>query len=284
LILGSDGYIGSNVYNYLVNHKVKVLGTSRKNVQGKIFFDICDHGSYKNIFNLLLNEDINFIINTVGAGVTPGVSEEKIIYETNVIATANFVEKLANYLTPDIKFLHLESSTQLFKTGKFESFYSETKYYGSEFLKAISKDQNLNLMQLYIHNVYGRNQPSKRFVSELVQSLTLSKEFLINHPERLRDFCFIDDVVESVIKCTNHDYGNNVFEIKSGVNTRLIDLAQTVCALLDKPRDLIKCPQELPVDEFSSVIHTAENSHVLECRTSLEEGLEKTIGEMQCIG
>jgi nucleoside-diphosphate-sugar epimerase len=94
-----------------------------------------------------------------------------------------------------------------------------------------------------------------------------------------RDFVFVDDLVEGLCLATRHGTPGEVYNLASGMETRIIDLANLINRLTGNEAALdIKPPRDW--DRSIMRIGSTEKSKQLlgfEARTKIEEGLTKTV-------
>ena len=223
IITGVAGFIGFNLSNYLLKKKIKVIGidniddyydTKIKYQRLKILnkfekfkfhkTNIQDHKKLDIIFK---KNKINCVIHLAAqAGVRYSIKNPKKYLDSNINGFFNILELSKKY---KIKKLIFASSSSVYgENTKFplkennqinpKNFYGLTKKNNEEMAKIYSNLYNMNICGLRFFTVYGEWGRPDMFMMKYLHS---KKSFdLYNKGEHYRDFTYIKDVIEIILK------------------------------------------------------------------------------------
>jgi UDP-glucose 4-epimerase len=163
-----------------------------------------------------------------------------------------------------------------------KSPYAEQKKMGEELLAL----HPVPSVALRYFNVYGPGQSAAYagvitiFISNALQGKDIC---IYGDGNQVRDFVYVDDVAEANIatmQWENKSY--DVFNIGSGSETTIKDLAEMIIALTNSTSQIIYLPPRQGDIVYSRAdVSKAKNILGWEAKVSLEEGLQKTIGFYQ---
>jgi nucleoside-diphosphate-sugar epimerase len=77
-------------------------------------------------------------------------------------------------------------------------------------------------------NIYGPGQPDRFLVPMLVHQVTTQSEVRVRDLEPRRDYVYVLDVVEAVVKAVGLDRGFHVLNLGSGASHSVADVVQTI--------------------------------------------------------
>lgn len=226
LITGCAGFIGFHMCKYLIKKKIKVLGIDNLNKyyskklkldrlkilkknKNFTFYNV-DLRNKKKLQSLLINfKNFNIIHFAAQPGVIYSYKNPNSYYENNILATKNLVSITKKL---DIsQFIFISSSSVYGDKKKYPikeisklnpiNFYAKTKIKCEKIIHQNFKNSKHSTKILRPFTVYG---PFGRPDMLILKMLTLiRKKKLINiynYGNYLRDFTYIDDVVEIIFK------------------------------------------------------------------------------------
>ena len=123
---------------------------------------------------------------------------------------------------------------------KPRSFYAVGKLASEHYLRLYEKDYGIKTTSLRLFNVYGPGQnlfnPRQGMVSiYMAQLINKNSIHVKGSKDRFRDFIYIDDVVESFIRCLKYeDSYNEVINIGTGIKTSVRDLISSLLIISNK--------------------------------------------------
>jgi len=121
------------------------------------------------------------------------------------------------------------------------SVYGLTKLWQEQLMQNYCENQKIDLVTLRFQNVYGPKQELGNpytgiigiFTNAVIQGnpLELFEDGLVT-----RDFVFVGDVVEAVVRCAMHESPlSSVINVGTGQAVTLIDVVETIAELVNKP-------------------------------------------------
>jgi UDP-glucose 4-epimerase len=270
LITGGSGFIGSQILN-----KVSGINFDIKHVQ-----DILNPQDLSHAL-----KDTKGVFHCAAKISVPESFVKKDEYEKiNVDGTKNVISA-AEHFDQKIVF---SSSAAVYGENNFSvseddplmprSPYAENKRDAEELL---SKSKIPHVALRYF-NVYGPGQSPAYagVITSFILNALQNKDIeIFGDGNQIRDFIFIDDVVEANLAAMN--LGNNsfeVFNIASGNKTSISDLAKIIIHLTKSSSNIIY-KQERQGDIIYSSANVDKAKAILnwKSKTNLEQGLEKTI-------
>jgi UDP-glucuronate 4-epimerase len=254
LITGCAGFVGYHLCNILLKNNKKIIGidnlnsyydqklkiTRLKNLQNYKNFQFIkeDLTKFKDINKSLRKYKFNFIIHLAAQpGVRYSFNEpNKTLY--NNLNSFNSIIEIAR-LKKVKKFVYASSSSVYGEVKKFPfiendssirpiSVYGASKLSNEIIADVYSKNFNLNCIGLRFFTVYGPyGRPDMAYYNFALKNLRNQKIELYNNAKMLRDFTYIDDVIEAIIKIIekkNLAKGHHVLNVGKGKPDKLIDL------------------------------------------------------------
>ena len=229
-ITGSSGFIGFHVAKRYLDKGFKVYGFDSMNN----YYDVKLKRSrlnilkkYKNFFftkgNLENQKKLNSSINkfkpsiiihlAAQAGVRYSIENPKIYLNSNIIGTFNVIE-CAKKLK--IKHLIIGSSSSVYgankkfpfqeidKTDRQISFYAATKKSTENIAHSYSNLWRIPITVLRFFTVYGPwGRPDMAYFKFTKNILRGKKIDVYNKGKMYRDYTYIDDIVDGIVKLTN---------------------------------------------------------------------------------
>ena len=220
LITGGAGFIGSHLVDRLVadGHDIVVLDSLlRGNKLSKQSFDNIKFikGDVRNIdIVLTASKNCDIIIHfaaVLGVDIVADNPVEtmdvEVIGTRNIIAAAevNNVKKVMYASTSGI-YGHSAFETSLNEDVLVDpkTSYAMAKRYNEIYLASHHQEKGLNAISLRFFNVYGLRQDTRMVVPKFFeQAMTGQPITVFGTGEQTRDFTFIDDTVEAVVRSMN---------------------------------------------------------------------------------
>lgn len=162
------------------------------------------------------------------------------------------------------------------------SCYDESKRYGEALVSTLTRTQELNGRIIRIFNTYGPRMQLNdgRVVPNFVrQALTGEELTLYGDGSQTRSFCFVDDLVEGIVRCAASDQTRGVVvNLGNPEEHPIREFAEIVCSVAKVPLKTKSMP--LPPDDPTR--RCPDISRALEILgwepiVSLDEGLRRTI-------
>ena len=238
LLLGGTGFIGQNVVQKLVEngHKVSLIvheniPENLKKIKDKLIIlygNILDKNTIKDAFK---NQDI--IVNLVGQIC----KDMNLFYNLNIIGALNVSELCVENRIDNIVLISSylvygesdETPSKELNPPNPKTNYSLTKLITENIYIHFAREHNFNFSILRLSNVYG---PNKRtgVIYNFINALKKNNEIIIlNDGKQSRDFIYIDDAVNGIIKAIeNLPKGIEIFNISTSTKVNLLEIISII--------------------------------------------------------
>lgn len=266
VITGAAGFIGSSLCLKLVNNN-KVIGIDNLSKDHNYFIKIKRYQLVKkNIFKfykLDINDQnkLNFIISrfkpdciihlAANAGVRDSVDNPKKFITNNILGFFNIIDAAKNNNVR--KFLYASSSSvyglnqkipfkESLKLNFAPNIYAATKQSNEMIAKTYEYLYGYPSIGLRFFSVYGPwGRPDMAVYKFTKNILKQNKLTVYNNGKFRRDFTYIDDVVESIIKLTKitKSKKNLILNIGGSKNYKVLDLIKIIETTLNLKAKII---------------------------------------------
>jgi UDP-glucose 4-epimerase len=224
-------------------------------------------------------------------GVYPSVQNPRVDMETNILGTFNTLEVARRQGVS--KYIFASSGAPL---GEVQppiheelaahpvSPYGASKLAGEAYCSAYYRTYGVNTVALRFGNVYGPHSTHKSsVVAKFIQQI-LKGEMLEVYGDgtQTRDFIFIDDLINAIIKTVTTDVSGEIFQIATGGETTINELLKMVLSIFRSQgieNIVSKHVKNRPGDVQRNYSDTSKARKVLNWRTevSLNQGLQETV-------
>lgn len=211
-ILGASGFIGSNIVNELNRLGVSIFTPKR---------DEELHGLYLGhvIYCIGLTADAKFKHHeTVTAHITK--LQEIIIFTkydsiTYCSSTRLYINNLNTQEYVNIN-VNINDSFELFNLTKLTA-------------ELLLKNTVKNYKIVRLSNIFGYDFDSENFITSIVRdSIEKNKIILRTTPDSSKDFLFINDAVNLIIKIATNDDAHGIYNVAYGANTTNFDIMNII--------------------------------------------------------
>ena len=304
LISGGAGFIGSHFVDSLTQAGISVLALGRKpysslsalkqRLLSKAVYkqlDMKEIHLIKHDANELMGTDLSqcVFINLAWGGVDR-LSDLNINAQMNNVAWSVSALNVAKEIGCK-KFVQIGSSIEYGKLKspqkenkknlqKTYSFYGKAKLLSTRFILSLYKKYNFPATILRLYLVYGPMQDPNRVIPIVIINAIQNKKFDCSDGLQLRDFTYIDDVVEAIIKTLkNKDTSGQIINIGQGKPVSVKKVINKICKLLNSGRPQfgkIKFRKDEIKNLYPSIIKAKKVLNWTP-KTGIISGLKKTI-------
>ena len=308
-ITGGAGFIGSSLTKKLLDNGNKVVvidnfnsyydpKLKEKNVQEfyqnsnyKLYKgDIRNREEVKKIFD---ENNIDVIVHLAAmAGVRPSIEDPVLYQEVNGLGTQIILEEAHLH---DVMNLVMASSSSVYGNCKEVPFkeniivdyaispYAATKKANEVMAHVYHKLYHMNILMLRFFTVYGPKQRPDLAINKFTRLMLNNEEIpMFGDGSTSRDYTYIDDIVDGIIKsCAHATTHNNVYEILNIGSNNPISLKEMI-EIIGEELGVKPKIKELPmqpgdVDQTYADISKAKELIGYEPSTSFKEGIKKFI-------
>lgn len=163
-----------------------------------------------------------------------------------------------------------------------KSPYAASKVAGEALVLAYSNIHGYRPVIARIFNVYGPRQ-SRSYAGVIVEFLKRVSEgkppVIYGDGLQVRDFIYVDDVVEALVNMLRYERARGVYNIGSGVGVRILDLANTILRLAGRSdlKPLHVEPRPGDIRYSIADITKARRELNFNPKVTLEDGLRRLI-------
>jgi len=158
--------------------------------------------------------------------------------------------------------------------------YSFAKTASTHFLEMLNRSESFPSCSMRLFLVYGPGQKNNRFIPQIIRGCLEDKNFPVSHGEQLRDFCYIDDIVNALLKAlTTEKVLGKTYNLASGNPISIRDIISMIQSLIKKGNPIFgKVPYRKSENmQLYANIDKIKNDLDWEPYTPLELGLINTI-------
>lgn len=239
-LTGSNGFLGSHLLNSLANEyeifAIKRSTSDMSRISDYLqservrFFDVNQQG-VGDIFNEV--GKIDFVIHTATAYKH---NKEPIdMFDSNVRLPLELLQQ-SYRSNPDVVFINTDSffnKDEPVRDTQYQKEYTLTKKQFVEWGKVFSQDYGVSFVNMKLHHVYGAFDQKTKFITFIMDKLKGEDDLLLTAGSQLRDFVFVDDVVEAYKVILNQEHNGFVnYEVGSGVKSTVREFVETAHKLM----------------------------------------------------
>ena len=162
-------------------------------------------------------------------------------------------------------------------------YYSLSKWLAEGLCRREAVDWHVKSVILRLFNVFGFGQDSSFLIPYVINCLCTGKQIRLRMPDAKRDFVYVRDVVEALVKAGQlGNVDSETFNIGSGVSTKVVELIRLAEEVFEKT--VVLDSAKPGDDEKASVIadiNMAKKHLDWENQFDLRTGLEAVKREME---
>lgn len=230
LITGASGFLGRKIVNRCVESAIPVHALGRTSLDGDLDFHVVDIRNKQTVLEVVQSIKPTHILHLASAGVTRDNSSLADMLLANTVGTDNLLEAAAALAVPPVVVLmgsayEYESSDMPLAENAFinpKSPYVISKT-ASAYCMARYADV-LPMLYLRLFNVYGPGEPDARLIPYIVDCARKGRPIQLTGCKQLRDFMFVDDLVDIILQLLlKHDGqpGSEILNVGTGTATSL---------------------------------------------------------------
>ncbi|HDX9671104.1 TPA: NAD-dependent epimerase [Bacillus cereus] len=312
LITGAAGFIGMHLSKQLLEMGCKVIGYDNLNdyyeislkerrlnilnQYDKFTFHKADLIDKEYLERLFIESEINIVINLAAqAGVRYSIENPDAYIQSNVVGFLNILEMCRHH---KVEHLLYASSSSVYGANKKIPFSTEDQVDNPVSLYAATKKSNELMAHTYSHlynvpttglrffTVYGPyGRPDMAYFSFTKAIMDGKPIKVFNNGDMYRDFTYIDDIVDGIIKLlenspvlNNKELPYKVYNIGNNKPVKLLDFIQAIESAVGKEAVKEYYPMQ-PGDVYQTYADVSDliNDVGFKPDTSIYEGISKFV-------
>ena len=308
IVTGSAGFIGFHLSLKLLNNGYQVIGIDNlnnyydvnlKKDRNKILksyksykFKKIDIKNYKELESVFKKKNFECIINLAAqAGVRYSLINPKSYIDNNILGFFNVIDLAKKYKVKKIIYASTSSIYGIqkkfpikenFDTNNPIQLYAATKKSNEVIAASYSKLYNINTIGLRFFTVYGPWGRPDMALFKFTKNILKGKPIdVFNKGKHTRDFTFVDDIVDGIIKIIKKRkkvMGSSIYNIGNGKKVSLMDYIKLIEKNLNK-----KAKKNFLPLQKGDIIKTHSSTKLLKKdfgyipKTSVSHGVKKFI-------
>lgn len=292
IVTGAGGFIGWHLARRLSTLGAHVSAVGKRPADATDdceWFDL-DLADFDAVERFVLGEQPEFIIHLAARANRANTPEAVHVAYRSVLLPALHVAFAAQSLTHRPRMIFFGSCDEYGdnpspwneeQPAKPLTPYALAKAAVTHTLLEMSAHSNLRVTVVRPSVVYGPGQRPTMFIPEAMQALLSGKVFEMTTGEQTRDFVFVDDVIEAVLRIADtSETEGEVINVASGNSLMIRDIATSIarhCNAEHLLRIGVKPLRESEVGSYAVSIDKLKRLLDWTPPTTLEEGLMQTL-------
>lgn len=241
LVSGAGGFVAANLVRRLISEGFEVHGTVREqtdrwrlaDIEAEITLHSVDLQDQQLVAQTVAAVKPEWIFHVATHGAYSSQTDRAQIIRTNVSGSANLLSAAvesgcdafintgtsSEYGAKD----HAPSEDEAVEPN---SYYAATKAAATELCRLVALQEQLPVVTLRLYSVYGPWEEPGRLLPSLVASALSGTLPQLSSPDAVRDFIYIDDVVDAYLLAAENPTAGAIYNVGCGRQTRLDELVE----------------------------------------------------------
>lgn len=298
LITGASGFIGSNLTRKMLHSKNNVSIFVRKesnlwrlqDILSDLDMYTVDMNNLESTSTIVRKIKPEYVFHLAAYGVYP-FQKDLTSFTNNISCTVNLMQSsescgsVKRFVNVGTSAEYKPKSTPMKETDMTEPVtpYGITKLAQTLFAQYFANQHDLSTTSLRLFSPYGPHEQRGRLITDIMFSLIHKTKLELFSPSSVRDFIYIDDVIDSIQKAAKASNVNGeIFNIGSGRFHSVKEVVEIVCDITNTKLDVSWGSEEKKRSFDSGTIWQADIKKAKrllgwEPMTSLRDGLCKTL-------
>ncbi len=246
LIFGGTGFIGTHLAKIALKKGWKITSVSKKKpitnrIVSGVNYLFLDITNYKNL-KKKINGNFTHIVNLSGYA-NNNYNSSKACLNAHFIGTVNIVKRFLKNKKIK-KFIHAGSSSEYGNIAGPQkendicnpnNYYGKSKLITTKYLQLINKKYKFPVTILRFFSVYGPLQSLDRAIPQIINGCLSGKKFKVTKGIQLRDFSYIEDIVNVILKSLKaNNINGKVINVGSGKPIKVKNIVEMIKKITGK--------------------------------------------------
>ncbi len=300
LITGGAGFVGGSLADALVSEPdnfvviVDDCSTgSKTKLPSKEFtnwkFIKCDVNNYADISAIMFSHKFDYVFHYAAVVGVQRTLDNPTYVLKDIDGIKNILDLCKN---TGVKRVFYSSSSEVY--GESVDYpqdevstplnsrlpYAVVKNVGEAFCTSYKQEFDLDYTIFRFFNTYGPKQSNDFVMSRFLESALKGEDITVHGDgSQSRTFCYVDDNIAATTACLYQDYYlNDVVNIGSGVETTILELAETIIKMTNSTSKIVHIPAREEGDMPRRCPNTDRMDILLQRELiPLEEGVKRLI-------
>ena len=295
LLTGATGMIGANLTRHLIDEGFHVYVMVRPNSNTVRLDPVLSSVEVLHAHiadRVAVHEAVDasrpeIVFHLASTALNPPTTDPETHMQVNVIGTLHLLEALKDFPESVVVFTGSSAASgggaQVNESRPQEpgTLYGASKACASVLMQTYLRLHHMHTVELRLWTPYGPWEHPRRLIPHVILSAMSGHDVLLTRGDQQRDFVYMDDVVDALMQAATQPLSEgSVFNIGSGVGTPVREVVELTLNLMGNPvKPLLGALSTRPdeIMEMSADISAARNNLGWQPKTSLEEGLTKSI-------
>lgn len=283
LVTGATGFIGTKVVAALEKQGKEVVAIGSRD---------CDITDLKQVLYLYQKSEakgirLTHVIHLAGViAVSKSWDEPEYFFRVNTTGTLNILELCRQYglsMTYISAYIYGQPERLPIKENskvKPNNPYAQSKYMAEELCRFYSTNYKVKTSIIRPFNIYGPGQTTDFLIPLIIYQMKYEEEISVMDLVPKRDYVFVEDLADAIIKAVDKECYGEVINIGSGKSYSVAEVIEILQRLVGDKK-LVTSKNRVRKNEMNDVVADIENAKQIlnwEPTTSFEEGLKITLG------
>jgi len=271
-VTGSSGFIGSKIVEKLSKSKVLTDSDNSKRID------------LRNINEVLKIDSADIVIH-LGGKIPSKELKWNDYFDNNVSGTLNILEYcikkkvkkliyVSSYVYGNPEYCPIDENHPI----NPHNAYSESKFLGEQLCKFYCDKSDLSVIILRPFNIFGESMNEGFLLTNLINATKTEKNITIINKNSKRDFLYIDDFVDLILKIKDYDCKFEIFNVGTEISFSFNEIVKKIEGLTSKKLN----PEYLEDEKIFIADIRADISKIKkklnwEPKIEFEEGLKKML-------
>ena len=231
-VTGSSGFIGRKIIEKLPKSQVLTDSINSKRID------------LRNIKQVLKIDSADVVIH-LGAKTPKKELKWNDYFDNNVSGTLNVLEYcikkkikkliyVSSYVYGNPEYCPIDENHPV----NPHNAYTESKYLGERLCKFYCDRTELNLTILRPFNIFGESMNKDFLLTNLINAVKTNEKITIVNKNSKRDFLYIDDFVDLILKIKDYNCKFEIFNVGTGISFSFNDIIKKIEYITSKKLNL----------------------------------------------